>query len=51
LASTVFKANLKNETKSTKASTNNIGNVSDANKLYAVGMDKDGYLAVHVPWE
>ena len=49
LASNVFKASLKNETKSSYQATNNIGNVSRSDRLYAVGMDKDGYLAVHVP--
>lgn len=49
LASNVFKANLKNETKSSYQATNNIGNVSRSDRLYAVGMDVNGNLAVHVP--
>ena len=50
LASNVFKASLKSETKSSYQATNNIGNASSSDRLYAVGMDVNGNLAVHVPW-
>ena len=41
-------ANLKSYTQSALASTS-MG--STANRQYAVGLDKDGYLSVNVPWE
>ena len=49
LSSSQFAAKLKNTTKSAYAATDNIGSATKSDKLYAVGMDKDGYLAVHVP--
>ena len=48
LASNVFKANLKSYTKSTNAA---IDWWTDANKQYAVSLDKDGKLSVNVPRE
>lgn len=43
-----IKAKLKSETPSSLAS----GNPTQvANKQYAVGVDKDGYLSVNVPWD
>lgn len=44
---TTFKAKLKSETASTLDSAS-IG--STANRQYAVGVDKSGYLSVNVPW-
>lgn len=46
-SSNAFSANLRSTTKDTLASTNA---ASTANRVYAVEMDKDGYLAVVVPW-
>lgn len=42
-----IKANLKSETKSTLSSTS-MGSTSS--RQYAVGLDKDGYLSVNIPW-
>jgi len=44
---TTFKAKLKSETASTLDSA---AISSTANKQYAVGVDKSGYLSVNVPW-
>lgn len=44
LDGTAFKANLKQYTKADRE-------ISDNNKLYAVRLDKNGYLSVKVPWK
>lgn len=43
-----IKASLKSEDKSSLSSAN-MGNTSS--RQYAVGLDKDGYLSVNIPWE
>lgn len=43
-----LKAKLKSETK--HASDLSAGMTSSGGKLYAVGLDKSGYLAVNIPW-
>lgn len=47
LNGTVFKAKLRNETKNASAS---VKSAATASRLYAVEVDKDGYLSVTVPW-
>lgn len=44
---TTYKAKLKSETAHTAASATP---TNTANRQYAVGVDKDGYLSVNVPW-
>lgn len=47
LNGTAFKAKLRNETKNVSAS---VKSAATASRLYAVEVDKDGYLSVTVPW-